>query len=74
MCVLNGILHHYLGVHKRFGRWTSHQLTVEQKEGRVLWSLTTLEKYVGRPKKDVKGAAICFLLQLECRNLYFAKV
>ena len=42
---LNEILHHQPGVHKRRARWVPHQLTEEQKVGRVQWCLTMLEKY-----------------------------
>ena len=45
MSALNEILHHQLGVHERCARWVPHQLTEEQKEGRVQWCLTMLEKY-----------------------------
>ena len=45
MSALNEILHRYLGVHKRCARWVPHQLTEEQKVGRVQWCLTMLEKY-----------------------------
>ena len=44
MSALNEILHHQLGVHKRCARWVQHQLTEEQKVGRVQWCLTMLEK------------------------------
>ena len=39
------ILHHQLGVHKRCARWMPHQLTEEQKVGKVQWCMTMLEKY-----------------------------
>ena len=45
MSVLNEILHHQLGVHKRCARWVPYQLTEEQKVGKVQWCLTMLEKY-----------------------------
>ena len=43
MSALTEILHHQLGVHKRCARWVPHQLTEEQKVGRVQWCLTMLE-------------------------------
>ena len=45
MSALNEILLHQLGVHKRCTKWVPHQLTEEQKVGRVQWFLTILEKY-----------------------------
>ena len=43
MSALNEILHHRLGVHKRCARWVPHQLTEEQKVGRVQLCSTMLE-------------------------------
>ena len=37
MSAFNEILHHQVGVHKRCARWVTHQLTEEQKVGRVQW-------------------------------------
>ena len=45
MYSLNEILHNHLGVYKRCARWVPHQLTEEQKLGRMRWCLTILEKY-----------------------------
>ena len=45
MSALNEILHHQLSVHKRCARWVPHQITEEQKVGRVQWCFTILEKY-----------------------------
>ena len=45
MSALNEILHHQLGVHKGCAMWVTHQLTEEQKGGRVRWCLTVFEKY-----------------------------
>ena len=42
MFALNKILHYQLGVHKRCARWVPHQLTEEQKVGRVQWCLIML--------------------------------
>ena len=45
MSALNEILHHQLGIHKQCARWVPHQLTEEQKVGRVQWCFTIFEKY-----------------------------
>ena len=48
MSALNEILHYQLGVHNRCARWVPHQLTEEQKLGRVQWCFTMIEKYDSR--------------------------
>ena len=40
---LDQILHHHLGVWKSMARWVPHQLTKEQRKGKVEWCLHRLE-------------------------------
>ena len=44
---LTRILHHCLGVRKHCSRWVSHDLSEEQKWGRVDWSTHVLRKFDG---------------------------
>lgn len=46
------ILHKHLMVHKRCARWVPHELSDEQKKGRVKWCQTMLEKFDGGQSKS----------------------
>ena len=53
MTSIHSILHQHLAVHKVCSRWIPHNLTIDQKQCRVVWCKEMIEKYNSGTSKSV---------------------